>query len=73
MINYILGIKGLPPQQSFALTFSDKPFPGVDAELEAIGERTYFHKETGMTGWLCSALRAYFPTPPPKIFIKVGG
>ena len=71
MIDRILSIKGLPPKKQFSLVFSDQTFLGVDATIDAVGERTYHHAETGMTGWLCIVLRAYFPTSPPQIFVKI--
>lgn len=79
---------GKPPAQpvvqhpraakEFALSFSDEPFHGHDAELTWVEEDVsgvgnwYRGNVAGseMTGWLCPALQLYFEGAPPRLFVE---
>jgi Family of unknown function (DUF6717) len=59
----------------FRLQFAVHPFPGHQTSLtwvraDPVEGNWYRSDDTGEEGWLCPALFCYFPTPPPKIFIR---
>lgn len=62
-------------ETGFVAIFSEKPFPGVDVELqltrEEYGGHWYRWTKTNQEGWLCPALFRYFERAPGKLFIKV--
>ncbi len=83
MISRLVEAKDIPnPDQGFAMTFSDEPFDGADAELhwlraddpnEAMTGNWYAGEIAGQTmeeGWLCPALLLYFAAPPPRLFVR---
>ena len=61
-------------QNGFALTFSDKPFPGYTMKLKYLnGDATgtnYWSEDQGLTGWLCPALFKFFPKAPETLYAK---
>ena len=54
--------------------FSDRPFPGYQAEFEwrraEFDGNWYYSAALEMEGWLCPALFKYFESAPPKIFAQ---
>ncbi|MGE3408664.1 MAG: DUF6717 family protein [Pirellulales bacterium] len=82
MISRMIEAKGIPnADQGFALTFSDEPFDGADAELhrlraddpdEPMPGNWYSGTIAGevMEGWLCPALLHYFAAPPARLFVR---
>jgi hypothetical protein len=78
MISRMVGLKGVPnADRGFALTFSDRPFPGHDAELRWVrpdpADGNWYEATIvglHMEGWLCPALLLYFRVPPERIYIR---
>lgn len=78
MISRVVEAKGIPQAvHGFAMSFSDRPFDGHDAELhwlrpDPAGGNWYAGEVVGerMEGWLCPALLLYFQDPPPRIFVR---
>lgn len=82
MISRIIEAKGIEnADQGFAMTFSDEPFDGADAELQwlraddpdvPMAGNWYSGTIAGevMKGWLCPALLLYFVAPPPRLFVR---
>lgn len=82
MISRMIETKKIPnAAQGFAMTFGDEPFDGVDAELHwlradepnsIMGGNWYSAVIAGqeMQGWLCPALFCFFPTAPPRLFVR---
>jgi hypothetical protein len=59
----------------FRLLFSVQPFEGSQASLswvraDPVEGNWYRADETGEEGWLCPMLFCYFPTAPPKLFVR---
>ncbi|HEY1379232.1 MAG TPA: DUF6717 family protein [Gemmataceae bacterium] len=59
----------------FRLKFAVEPFEGYQTALtwvraDAVEGNWYRADETGDEGWLCPALFCYFPSPPPKIYVR---
>ena len=68
-------VKDIPDAKNgFRLTFSAMAFPGSNMELtwerEELGGHWYRSEQTGIIGWLCPALFAYFEEAPRKIYAK---
>lgn len=59
----------------FIMIFSKDEFPETTTHFTMIKEDMmgawYREEKSRRVGWLCPALRKYFPTPPPKIYIKI--
>ncbi len=78
MISRVIEAKGIPQaDRGFAMSFSDRPFAGHDAELDWLrpdpaGGNWYAGEIVGerMEGWLCPALLLYFQDPPRRIFVR---
>jgi len=82
MISRMTEAKGIPnADRGFAMTFSDEPFDGHDAELhwlraddpdEPMSGNWYSGEIAGevMEGWLCPALLHYFAAAPARLFVK---
>ncbi len=82
MIFRLIESKGIPNADlGFALTFSDEPIDGADAELhwlraddpdEPMAGNWYSGNIAGqvMEGWLCPALLLYFDGAPQRLFVK---
>jgi hypothetical protein len=78
MISRVVEAKGIPQaDRGFAMSFSDRPFAGHDAELDWLrpdpaGGNWYAGEVVGerMEGWLCPALLLYFQDPPRRIFVR---
>lgn len=78
MISRVVEAKGIPQaDRGFAMSFSDQPFAGHDAELDWLrpdpaGGNWYAGEVVGerMEGWLCPALLLYFQEPPRRIFVR---
>ena len=73
MIDRLLERTGLPWRKQFLLVFSEKPFPGHQAELEWVREEFggNWYRWGGREGWLCPALFRYFSTAPARIYCQV--
>ena len=57
----------------FRLTFSARPFPGAQLELERQMEEAdgWWYRDTdSRDGWLCPALYLYFEQAPERIFLR---
>lgn len=59
----------------FRLLFAATPFSGHQVSLcwvraDPVEGNWYRAEDTGEEGWLCPALFCYFPTPPPRIFVR---
>lgn len=79
MITALVEAKAIPDaERGFALTFSSEAFDGYDVRLvwqrpDPSGQGNWYAGEVvnqPMECWLCPALLLYFPTPPPKIFVR---
>lgn len=86
MISRIVREKAIPKaSQGFAMSFSDRPFEGYDAQLELTGgddaqisgdaclSGNWYRgriADEEMTCWLCPALLLYFVDPPPRIYVR---
>lgn len=82
MISAVVEAKNIPnADQGFAMTFSDEPFDGHDAELhwlraddpdEPMPGNWYSGTIAGevMEGWLCPALGLYFDCAPARLFVR---
>jgi hypothetical protein len=74
MVDRVLRQAGLPPRQSFTVTFSDDDCPGFGYlfVLEWVREdhEGHWYGWSGMEG-LCPALVRYFDAPPPRIYCRV--
>ena len=61
-------------EAGFSLIFSDRPFPGFQAEFEWRREEFegnwYFCQQLGMEGWLCPALFKYFEAAPANLYAQ---
>ena len=60
--------------EGFNLLFSAGRFPDADHEFVRQHEDDkgwwYWHKQSGLSGWLCPALFKYFDEAPERIFVK---
>ena len=61
-------------EHGFTLIFSGAPFPGHQHRLDWRrtdgGGDWYYEAQLDIEGWLCPALRRYFPEPPKQIFVQ---
>jgi hypothetical protein len=86
-ITRLVQAKSIPAaEKGFALSFSDRPFDGHDAELSLqrdgggdgcdvappLAGNWYGGVIGGerMTGWLCPALLLYFAAPPETLYVR---
>jgi hypothetical protein len=71
----VAGISGA--EQGFSMIFGATPFPGYQVRLdwarEEHGGNWYNAEAWGLTGWLCPALFAYFPSAPKTIYVQAVG
>ena len=82
MITRMIEAKTIPnAAKGFQMTFGDEPFDGHDVELlwlradepnSPMGGKWYSGTIAGqeMQGWLCPALFCFFPSAPPRLFVK---
>lgn len=59
----------------FRLLFAMHSFAGYQSSLtwmraDPVEGNWYRTDDSGEEGWLCPALFCYFPTPPPKIYVR---
>ena len=77
MLNDLLHKQGIDAlNEKFSLVFSEFKFPDFQVVLSHDGNDGYgdwyLDESTGMRGWLCPALRLYFPDKAPEsLYIKV--
>lgn len=82
MIDTAVELKGIADANAgFLLVFSARPFPDADFELQWLREesdgdvyKARFEIEgqsRELEGWLCPALRLYYPEAPPKLYVQV--
>jgi hypothetical protein len=84
MIESILTIKKIDGENGFLLLFSDGLFKGAELTIEWVrfeynGDIYRIAEVFGMKvvsiqnmeGWLCPALRLYYPEAPAKIYLQV--
>jgi hypothetical protein len=66
---------GIPnAANGFRLVFGPHPFVDHQASLTWVRaddvEGNWYRDDTGREGWLCPALFCYFPSPPPRIYVR---
>jgi len=82
MIDAAIAQRGLrDAEHGFLLVFSAHRFPGADATLEWIraeGDGDVYRWSSDVAGqprvlegWLCPALRLYFPEAPPQLYVQL--
>ena len=82
MIEAAVQLKGIANAEGgFLMVFSDGPFPGADFALQWLREesggdvyqsRFEIEDETKeMEGWLCPALKLYYPEAPKRLYVQV--